>query len=89
MYGMQLAQLLWRWVEAKLFQYLRFFRLIDRYQITYRIQVQPQNDPYIFNAEQALIAVGETAVPGRFLVDIIPWSTFPPHSVPFIRPTPA
>ena len=36
-----------------------------------------------------MIAAGEAAVPGRFLVDIIPWSTFHPSLVPFIRPTPA
>ena len=44
------------------------------YQITYGIHVKPENDPYVHIAEEALKAIGEAGVPGRFIVDMIPLS---------------
>ena len=40
--------------------------------MTYSINVQPSNDPYIKIAEEAMGAVAELLIPGSFLVDIIP-----------------
>jgi hypothetical protein len=40
--------------------------------MTYSINVQPYNDPYIEIAEEAVRAAGELLIPGAFLVDIIP-----------------
>lgn len=51
-------------------------------EITYGIHVKEKDDPYILTAEQALIAAGEAAVPGRFIVDILPWMKYIPEWVP-------
>ena len=40
--------------------------------MTYSINVQPNNDPYMKIAEEALKVNGELLIPGAFLVDIIP-----------------
>ncbi|KIJ36418.1 hypothetical protein M422DRAFT_144395, partial [Sphaerobolus stellatus SS14] len=41
--------------------------------ICYGIEVQPENDPYLQNAQRVLIAVDEAGTPGSFLIDIMPW----------------
>lgn len=41
--------------------------------ITYGIDVQPANDPYINLAEKAVFSLVTAAVPGAFLVDSIPF----------------
>ena len=40
--------------------------------MTYSINVHPYNDSYIKIAEEAVKASAELAIPGAFLVDIIP-----------------
>ena len=40
--------------------------------MTYGINVQPYNDPYIKIAEEAIEATSDFLIPGAFLVDIIP-----------------
>lgn len=40
--------------------------------IGYGIDVLPENDPYIEIAEQGIESVTESAIPGHFLVDLIP-----------------
>ncbi|KIJ51945.1 hypothetical protein M422DRAFT_243517 [Sphaerobolus stellatus SS14] len=42
-------------------------------EIAYGITIKPEDDPYIHTAEVAMKAGGEAAVPGRFMVDMIPW----------------
>ncbi|KIJ26629.1 hypothetical protein M422DRAFT_236437 [Sphaerobolus stellatus SS14] len=51
-------------------------------EITYGIQVKPENDPYIHRAEKALKAGSEAAVPGRFIVDVIPLLKYIPEWFP-------
>lgn len=43
--------------------------------VTYGIDVQPSNDPYIDLAERALHSLVAAVVPGAFLVDSIPLRT--------------
>ncbi|KIJ39748.1 hypothetical protein M422DRAFT_174728, partial [Sphaerobolus stellatus SS14] len=43
---------------------------------TYSIHVQPENDPYLIAADKVLRAFEVAGVPGTFLVDIFPCSTF-------------
>ena len=50
--------------------------------MTYSIDVQPYNDPYIRIAEEALVAIAEFLVPGAFLVDIIPILKYVPEWFP-------
>ncbi|KIJ36847.1 hypothetical protein M422DRAFT_178866 [Sphaerobolus stellatus SS14] len=50
--------------------------------VAYGINIKSESDPYIHTAEKALNAVGEAAVPGRFLVDMIPWMKYIPEWVP-------
>ncbi|KIJ56478.1 hypothetical protein M422DRAFT_150548, partial [Sphaerobolus stellatus SS14] len=40
------------------------------------------NDPYINIAEVTVKAAGETGIPGRFLVDFLPWMKCIPEWVP-------
>ena len=41
-------------------------------KVLYGITVQESNDPYVSNAEEALVGIAEAGLPGRFLVDMIP-----------------
>ena len=41
--------------------------------MTYGIRVKPNHDPYLEVAETAAAAGGEAVVPGRFLVDMLPF----------------
>ena len=50
--------------------------------MTYSINVRPYDDPYIEFAEKAIGAIGEVAVPGAFLVDIIPILKYVPEWFP-------
>ncbi|KIJ41822.1 hypothetical protein M422DRAFT_255142 [Sphaerobolus stellatus SS14] len=51
-------------------------------EITYGITIKPEDDPYIHTAEVAVRVGGEAAVPGRFMVDIIPWLKYIPEWFP-------
>ena len=50
--------------------------------MTYSINVQPYNDPYIKIAEEAVAANAMLMVPGAFLVDIIPILKYVPEWFP-------
>lgn len=50
--------------------------------ITYGIEVLPENDPYIQTAEAALEAVHRASTPGAFLVDMFPLLKFVPAWTP-------
>jgi hypothetical protein len=50
--------------------------------MTYSINVQPYNDPYIKIAEEAMEALAEIWIPGAFLVDIIPILKYVPEWFP-------
>ena len=40
-------------------------------KVSYGIDVQESNDPYILVAEEAMRGVSEAGVPGAFLVDVL------------------
>jgi hypothetical protein len=50
--------------------------------MTYSINVQPYNDPYIKIAEEAMGVITEFLVPGAFLVDFIPILKYVPEWFP-------
>ena len=50
--------------------------------MTYSINVQANNDPYIKIAEEAVAATAEFLIPGAFLVDIIPILKYVPEWFP-------
>uniref|UniRef100_A0A8H8CHB6 O-methylsterigmatocystin oxidoreductase n=1 Tax=Psilocybe cubensis TaxID=181762 RepID=A0A8H8CHB6_PSICU len=50
--------------------------------ITYGITVEDTSDPYISNAEEALQGLVETAIPGSYLVDLIPALLYIPSWFP-------
>jgi hypothetical protein len=50
--------------------------------MTYSINIQPYNDPYIKIAEEAVGANRELMTPGAFLVDIIPILKYVPEWFP-------
>jgi hypothetical protein len=50
--------------------------------ITYGIAVKSTNDPYINVAEKGMQGVVEAAIPGSFLVDMIPWLRWIPEWMP-------
>ncbi|KIJ28818.1 hypothetical protein M422DRAFT_189306 [Sphaerobolus stellatus SS14] len=51
-------------------------------KVGYGINIKSENDPYIHTAEEAMNAVGEAAVPGRFMVDMIHWMEYIPEWAP-------
>ncbi|KIJ43724.1 hypothetical protein M422DRAFT_169557, partial [Sphaerobolus stellatus SS14] len=51
-------------------------------EIAYGITVKPEDDPYIHTAEVAVKVGVEAAVPGRFMVDIIPLLKYIPEWFP-------
>ena len=53
--------------------------------MTYGINIQPYNDPYINIAEEAVAAIAELFIPGAFLVDIIPILKYVPEWFPGAR----
>ena len=50
--------------------------------MTYSINIQPYDDPYIMNAEKAGKATAQLLVPGAFFVDIIPILKYVPEWFP-------
>jgi hypothetical protein len=50
--------------------------------MTYSINVQPYDDPYIKIAEEGIRAAGELLIPGAFFVDIIPFLKYVPEWFP-------
>ena len=50
--------------------------------MTYSINIQPYNDPYLKIAEEAIEANSELMTPGAFLVDIIPILKYVPEWFP-------
>ena len=50
--------------------------------IAYGLDVQPNNDPYIEIAEQGVRPTETVAVPGAFLVDVIPFLKYVPQWFP-------
>lgn len=46
------------------------------------MDTKPVNDPWIDLAEQAMLASASAAVPGKFLVDVIPWLKYIPEWFP-------
>jgi hypothetical protein len=51
--------------------------------ITYGIEPEGEDDPYIRISEEAIHYLVEAAVPGAFLVDIIPAMKYIPEWMPF------
>ena len=51
-------------------------------KISYGIDVQESNDPYILVAEEAMRGVSEAGVPGAFLVDVFPVLKYVPSWFP-------
>jgi hypothetical protein len=50
--------------------------------IAYGIKVTNVNDPYISNAEEAMSGMAQAAVPGNFLVDLLPILKYVPSWIP-------
>ena len=50
--------------------------------ITYGLDVQPNNDPYVETAEEGVRSVVAAAIPGAFLVDMIPFLKYVPQWFP-------
>jgi len=44
--------------------------------------IKPTNDPYIEIAEKAVHQLALTVVPGKYLVDTLPWLKYIPEWVP-------
>ncbi|KAG6855925.1 hypothetical protein H0H87_009382 [Tephrocybe sp. NHM501043] len=51
--------------------------------ITYGLDVQAENDPYIATAAQGVHPLAAAAVPGAFLVDVMPILKYVPYWMPF------
>jgi hypothetical protein len=50
--------------------------------IAYGIDIQPKDDPYVKAAEQGVHPLAAAAVPGAFLVDMLPALKYVPEWVP-------
>src|SRR5690349_5001441 len=50
--------------------------------VAYGIQIKEKNDPYIQHIEEVIHAVGEAAIPGRYLVDLFPIMKYIPQWFP-------
>ena len=51
-------------------------------KITYGIDVQESNDPYILLTEESLNGINEAAIPGAFWVDLFPILKYVPSWFP-------
>ena len=51
-------------------------------KISYAIDVQESNDPYILAAEEAMKGISEAGVPGAFWVDVFPVLKYVPSWFP-------
>ncbi|KAG6896969.1 hypothetical protein C0992_004971 [Termitomyces sp. T32_za158] len=50
---------------------------------TYGLEIQPKNDPYIRTAAEATRTLFTAAIPGTFLVDLVPVLKYVPDWMPF------
>ncbi|KAH9483138.1 Cytochrome P450 monooxygenase COX2 [Psilocybe cubensis] len=50
--------------------------------VAYGITIKDTEDPYISNAEEALMGLAEAGIPGSFLVDLMPWLKYIPAWFP-------
>ncbi|KAF7977803.1 hypothetical protein HWV62_2717 [Athelia sp. TMB] len=50
--------------------------------VAYGIRTLPEDDPYIQTAEEAVAAIADAAIPGRYMVDNLPWLRYVPAWVP-------
>jgi len=50
--------------------------------VTYGLPIKPTNDPYIEIAEKAVHQLALAVVPGKYLVDTLPWLKYIPEWVP-------
>jgi hypothetical protein len=50
--------------------------------IAYGLPIQPKDDIYIQTAEQGVHPLVAAAVPGAFLVDMLPWLKYVPEWMP-------
>ncbi|KAF8661211.1 hypothetical protein AX16_001491 [Volvariella volvacea WC 439] len=53
--------------------------------ITYGVHINPVDDPIVRIAEKALATANEANIPGRFLVEALPWLKYVPEWMPFAR----
>ncbi|KIJ22982.1 hypothetical protein M422DRAFT_196467, partial [Sphaerobolus stellatus SS14] len=63
-------------------QYLLFNAGAIIMEIAYGMDLKDKDDPYFSRAQQVVRAMDETALPGAFLVDLIPWLKYIPSWVP-------
>jgi len=50
--------------------------------LAYGLEIQPRNDPYVAIAEEAIHTVAQAAVPGTYLVEVMPWLKYVPEWFP-------
>lgn len=50
--------------------------------LAYGLDIREDNDPYLNLSEEAVKSIGEAAVPGAFLVDVIPALKYVPEFFP-------
>lgn len=50
--------------------------------LAYGMDTKPVNDPWIYLAEQAMLASAAAAVPGKYIVDVLPWLKYVPEWFP-------
>lgn len=50
--------------------------------LAYGLDIREDNDPYLHLSEEAVKSIGEVAVPGAFLVDMIPALKYVPEFFP-------
>lgn len=43
-------------------------------KLVYGIDIKDKDDPYVYAAESVLHSLDDAAIPGKFLVDLLPWS---------------
>lgn len=50
--------------------------------LAYGMETKPTNDPWIHLAEEAMLASAAAAIPGKYLVDVLPWLKYVPEWFP-------
>ncbi|KAF5349136.1 hypothetical protein D9756_009447 [Leucocoprinus leucothites] len=68
--------------HTRVLEHLRYLAGETIMSIAYGLDIKPKDDPYIQIAEQGVHALGIAAVPGTFLVDILPILKYVPEWVP-------
>ena len=53
--------------------------------LAYGLDVKGQEDPFVDLSERAVQSAVDAAIPGAFLVDLIPWLKYVPEWVPGAR----